>query len=80
MKTNKHHIAQQGNNIISILQKKTGAQKGPGCSSATYKVNDKSSYMKLTKKMCIFLLPSCCSPKSNGFTVFFILRKLIQTL
>ena len=45
MKTNKHHIAQQSNNIISILQMKTGAQTGPGCSSATYEVNDKSSYM-----------------------------------
>ena len=45
MKTNKHHIAQQSNNIISILQMNTGAQTGPGCSSATYEVNDKSSYM-----------------------------------
>ena len=25
--------------------------------------------------MCIFLLPSCCSPKTNGLSVFLILRR-----
>lgn len=46
------------------------------CPSATYKVNDKSSNLKVSdSQMCTFLLPNCCSPETRGLNEFLTLRK-----